>query len=81
MPLDPPDDELRIMVRAKIALGTLPRDGAIQFQPGFGDGQVCTACGVIIAPRTAMYDSDRGSHGRVYLHRPCYDMWIEEMRA
>ena len=74
MSADAADDELRLMVRAKIALGVLPREGALQFLPAFGKGQICSAFGAIIAPRASMYE-----RGAVQLHRLCYDVWRAEI--
>ena len=69
-----PDDELSTLIWTKIALGELPRVRE-DMTSSFGEGETCSACGVIIAPRAHMYE---GSHGTrtVFFHRACYDIWL-----
>jgi len=68
-----PDDQLAIWIWTKIALGELPRVRE-DMASRFGEGETCTACGVIIAPRAAMYEGRHGTR-TVFLHRACYETW------
>lgn len=79
------DDEIRTLVRAKLADGTLPRQtlgiaglGRPILNAGLSVPDPCVVCGE--KPSQVLYDPDGPRPGPAF-HERCHDIWHEEIRG
>jgi hypothetical protein len=81
-------EELRVLIRAQILSGRLPRSTGLQVYSGKGDGGACVCCANSITRAQVQYDvqlSRRGGEAAsLSVHFHCYHAWhdvVAELRA
>jgi hypothetical protein len=72
-------DELRRRVRHRIAEGSLPSRVVNDLYAGFGNNDVCSACGDAITPQQVEYElTDPRNARRIVMHLYCHRLWLVE---
>jgi len=75
-------EELRLLIRAKVQDGRLPRDRGPSAFGLPGDGDKCDACWEILTAAVMMMEIYSHAAGRtVRFHADCYSLWEAERRT
>ena len=69
-------DNVRSIIRMKLAAGLLPREPAGRVWAGPGRGETCNACDERITKGQTVYEWEYGD-GKVQVHLDCYQLWNE----
>lgn len=73
-------ESIRVLIRARMQDGRLPRDSAPQALGHPGNGQKCDACDEILT--TARLMMEVTYNGKIFLfHGDCYMLWLDKRRA
>ena len=75
-------EALRLVVRRKLAAGSLPQDSIFRFWGGLSNGEDCDACGEPIRNNHLIIEaiSTRTNHG-LQFHVGCFYVWDQERDA
>jgi hypothetical protein len=73
------EEALRILIRAKLQDGRLPRNRPPRVYGGPGDGEICDACGTVVLMAQMLIESPDLQDGTVTkLHASCFQIWDSE---
>jgi len=73
-------EAIRVLIRAKMQDGRLPRDRGPQAFGHPGNLENCGACGRVLRTSRLMMEVRKSTTG-FFFHGDCYLLWIEEQRA
>ena len=74
---------VRLLIRKMLQSGHLPYDGASNVSGGPAAGEVCAACGAVIANEQLVVEGmTKNAHGAglIQLHVLCFELWNDERR-
>jgi hypothetical protein len=71
-------DELRMMIRQKLARGSLPREKCLVTWFGRGTGQRCVACERVIGRDEIECECERTASDILRFHQSCFAAWDDE---
>jgi hypothetical protein len=75
-------EAIRVLIRAKMQDGRLPRDSTPRAFRRPGNWQKCAACEETLAKPLLMVEVYPPMNGKVVrFHHDCYTLWKEERRA
>jgi hypothetical protein len=74
---------VRLLIRKMLQSGHLPYDGASNVSGGPAAGEVCAACGAVIANEQLVVEGmTKNAHGAglIQFHVLCFELWNDERR-
>jgi len=74
---------VRLLIRKMLQSGHLPYDGASNVSGGPAAGEVCDACGAVIANEQLVVEGmTKNAHGAglIQFHVLCFELWNDERR-
>jgi hypothetical protein len=75
-------EAIRILIRQKLAVGTLPHDSIPRFWGGPPDGEDCDACDEVIrADQLLMEGISTLTNKGIQFHVECFYLWDSERDA
>lgn len=77
-------DDLRARIAARIESRELPRAGQHKMFAGFGQNEICAACGQPVHRSEVLYEveltGESAALAVLAMHRWCFDLWMEVSR-
>ena len=73
------DEQVRALIRAKIADGRLPRAALTHVWGGSGDGRACAACDETIGKHQLQIEGEQETFVGPF-HLRCFHLWDSERR-
>src|SRR5207244_11524486 len=70
-----PPDGIVLLIRSKLAAGTLPRVDAAKLWAGPGRGDACAGCDQPITRAEIEHEVDVPARGALRFHRNCLGIW------
>jgi hypothetical protein len=72
-------DEVGLLIRSRLAAGTLPRAKPEKIWARLGNGKTCSGCDRPITRGEVEHEVDALDHGTGRFHRTCLDIWQAEV--
>jgi hypothetical protein len=73
-------DALRLVIRGKLADGSLPADSISRICGGPGNGESCRACGGFVLPDQFVMEGISARDMILQFHVECFYLWDSERR-
>ena len=74
------EQSLRVLIREKLANGTLPHNSIPRVWGGAGNGEICMACDLSIEKKQFVMEGIGADMKAVQLHSRCFYYWDSERK-